>query len=80
MHYATILGALAIVLGGVVFCVRALWNIRGAWDQTNAELRILISRVADIVERKDQDHARMEEGTAEVSRRLERHLEWHDKH
>lgn len=76
----TVLGAVAVVATGVVFCLRTLWNIRGSWDATNAGLATLVREVGALVLAKDREHSRLEQRTAEVSERLERHLSWHDKH
>ena len=76
----TVLTGLAVVTAGVVFCLRVLWNIRGSWDATNAQLVRLVERVTDLVASKDKDHVRLERRADEVAQRLERHLEWHDKH
>lgn len=65
----TILTGVSLILGGVVWALRVLWAIRGAWDRTNAELKRLIDQMQD---GRDRD--------ARLERQLERHLEWHDKH
>ena len=75
-----ILAAVAVVMGGVLFCARLLWNIRGSWDHTNDQLQQLVSRVVELIASKDRDHERLDKRAAEVASRLERHLEWHDRH
>jgi hypothetical protein len=65
----TILTGLGIIMGGVAFCLRALWNIRGSWDRTNNELGRAVDKLTSMNARDDR-----------LESRLERHLEWHDKH
>lgn len=76
----TIVATAGIIVTGLAFVLRGLWNIRGSWDATNAGLAQLVDRVTDIVARKDEDHIRIERRAEEAAQRLERHLEWHDKH
>lgn len=76
----TIVVTTGVIMTGVIFVLRALWDIRGSWDATNAGLARLVERVTDIVARKDEDHGRIERRADEAAQRLERHLEWHDKH
>jgi hypothetical protein len=76
----TIVATAGIIMTGLVFVLRALWNIRGSWDDTNAKLQLLVERVAAMVVLKDADHARLDKRSEEIAGRLERHLEWHDKH
>lgn len=64
-----ILTGLSIIMGGVVFCLRVLWNIRGSWDKTNGELKRLVDKLGDMHARDDR-----------LERTIERHLEWHDNH
>lgn len=76
----TIVGAFGVLMGGIAMCLRVLWGIRGSWDATNTELRLLVERVATLVTLKDADNARLNKRDEEIAGRLERHLEWHDKH
>jgi hypothetical protein len=76
----TIVGASGAVMTGVVVCLRALWRIRGSWDATNAQLQLLVAKVADLIALKDRDHDRLERRADELAQRMERHLQWHDKH
>lgn len=75
----TVIGTFGVLMGGVGMCLRVLWSIRGSWDATNTELRLLVERVAALVVLKDADHARLDKRSEEIAGRLERHLEWHDK-
>jgi hypothetical protein len=72
-RFVVLLGVLltsaAVIMGGVLFCLRTLWNIRGAWDTTNGEL----ARLADRFTAGQQ-------GVERLERALDRHLEWHDRH
>jgi len=65
----TVITGTGIIMTGVVWTARMLWNVRGSWDTTNTELKRLVDRVGDMRDRDEQ-----------LDRRLERHLEWHDKH
>jgi hypothetical protein len=51
------------------FVANLLWNFRGKWDDTNAQLAGLSRQIAELAKR---DNA--------IEQRLERHLDWHDKH
>lgn len=51
---------------GMVFLLKGLWQIRGAWDRTNNELHVLVERVAVMAGRDDRMESRME-----------RHEQWH---
>jgi hypothetical protein len=59
--------------GGVMtwatMIIKLMWNFRGKWDDTNAQLAALANQVAALGNR---DNA--------IEQRLERHLDWHDKH
>lgn len=65
----TVLTGLSFVMAAILWALRVLWNIRGSWDRTNSELHRLVDRVGDMAERDNR-----------LEQRLERHLEWHDKH
>lgn len=64
----TILTGFSIVFTGMGMVVRALWRIRGSWDETNGKLGTLVDRVTTLAERSDR-----------TEDRLERHLEWHER-
>ena len=70
LRYITLLVGLATILGAVFAVLKAMWNIRGAWDQTNYML-------AALIERNKEDHQRLEERDNSLDRRIERHEEWH---
>jgi hypothetical protein len=36
----TVITGLGVIMGGLVFIARLLWNIRGAWDETNRRLAV----------------------------------------
>jgi hypothetical protein len=36
----TVITGLGVIMGGLVFIFRLLWNIRGAWDETNRRLAL----------------------------------------
>lgn len=75
-----VVGALGVVGTGLVLILRVLWQIHGSWDATLGELHALVGKVAGLVTAKEADHARLERRDDEIAGRLERHLEWHDKH
>lgn len=75
-----LLTAIGTLAGIGLFALRLLWRIRGSWDQTNSQLKALVTQVTALVSGNEADHARLERRTDEVGGRLERHLEWHDKH
>jgi hypothetical protein len=62
----TILTGLSIIMGGLLWLGRVLWNIRGSWDHTNDELHTLVDKVGALVARDDRLEAR-----------IERHESWH---
>jgi hypothetical protein len=62
----TILTGTAILMTGLLWLGRMLWNIRGSWDTTNAELHTLVDRVGHM----DARYERLES-------RVERHEDWH---
>ena len=64
-----ILSGVALILAGLLWMLRLLWTIRGQWDKTNGELSRLVDKMGEMSERDNRLEAR-----------LERHLEWHDKH
>jgi len=76
----SVIGALAVIGGGLALLVRLLWKINGSWTLTNASLAALVDKVAGLVAAKDAEHRRLEHRDDEIAGRLERHLEWHDKH
>lgn len=76
----TILSGMAVLSGGLVLTIKLLWNIRGEWDRTNAELHELVGDVRDLVDRKESDHRRLESRDDRIEARVERHEQWHDKH
>lgn len=65
----TVLTGMSILMAGVLYSLRVLWNIRGSWDRTNSELKRLVDKIQDGHERDER-----------LEQRLERHLDWHDKH
>jgi len=80
----TVLTGISIIMGGGIYGLRILWNIRGSWDTTNAELRITnaeLKQVAedtkDIVNRMREEHDRMDRRTDRLEQRMERHEHWH---
>jgi len=62
----TILTGVSILMAGILWLGRMLWNIRGSWDKTNTELHLLVDRVTLMAARSDR-----------LESRLERHEEWH---
>lgn len=74
-----IVGALGVTCGGLVLILRVLWQIRGSWDATVAELHALVIKVADLVAAKEADHKRLERRDDQLDERLERHLSWHER-
>ena len=76
----TILSGVALLTGGLVFTIKLLWNIRGSWDKTNAELHELVGDVRDLVDQKEREHQRLELRDDRLEARVERHEQWHDKH
>jgi len=76
----TILGGVAIIMGGVIWCLKALWNIRGSWDATNARLERLVDRVQDLVSDSKERTERLERRDDRLEERMERHEQWHAGH
>lgn len=85
------LSSAAIIMGGLIFCARALWRIRGSWDETNTQLALtskttaiqlqsLINDVKEIVLAKQQEHARLEARIDRGDDRMSRHEQWHNQH
>lgn len=74
-----ILAGMSVLCGGLVFSIKLLWNIRGSWDSTNAELHELVKDVRDLVEDKEREHKRLELRDDRIEARVERHEQWHDK-
>ena len=64
----SIMGGTALA-GWCTFIARLLWNFRGKWDETNAALTGLRDKISALAERD-----------AAIEMRLERHLDWHDRH
>lgn len=83
-RFFTLLAAVVAVgsgLGGtLVWVARKLWDVKGAWDQTNADLRGLMASVAELVTRKDRDHERIGDRIDRVEGRQDRHEAWHAEH
>lgn len=50
------------------FVARLLWNFRGKWDETNSTLTGMRDKIAELAARD-----------AQLERRLERHLSWHER-
>jgi len=68
-QWTLVLTAAGGSLTWATFVARLLWIFRGRWDETNSTLSTLKDRITDL-------HSR---DTA-IEQRLERHLEWHDRH
>jgi hypothetical protein len=75
-----VLTVLTSLVGAMLWALRLLWRIRGSWDDSNARLEALIAKVADLITLKEADHTRLDRRDQEIAERLDRHLDWHDKH
>lgn len=70
MNNAQFALVLVSLIGGIIAILRTLWNIRGGWDDTNAQIKLLVNEVRKIAEDNKEEHGR-------IWRWIERHEDWH---
>jgi hypothetical protein len=49
--------------------IRLMWQFRGKWDFSNAQLARVAERITELAA-----------SDSRIEQRLERHLDWHDRH
>jgi hypothetical protein len=79
-HFLVTTAGIITAIAGIIAILRTLWNIRGSWDATNTQLKLLVSEVKHITVDQARADAILREKDNILERRIERHEQWHDKH
>lgn len=79
-HFFVTIAGIITAIAGIIAILRTLWNIRGSWDATNTQLKLLVAEVKHITVDQARADAILREKDDILERRIERHEQWHDKH